>query len=162
MRIYLMAMILVIMSCNNTHNPMDNTANAPSDSLDMTASITDTKSAEPGSVIFETNKLLNQINTTNNCHFEYAESKAPNKDIAGEANIMQAEIDELEAQKLISLFYKKCHDNELEKFNTDQSFWTKGKYNLKAYFNVFNPQSSYFTCLIKDDGKYAYYTLGNP
>ena len=121
----------------------------------------DNVEAEPGSILFETNKLLDLINVNDKCRFEYAEGAAPNTDIVGETNIMQAEISAKEAEGLIELFYQKCHDSKLDKLNNGKSFWSDEKYDLKAYFNIADAKYSYFTCLIKSKNKYAYYVLGN-
>lgn len=165
MKFFLMIAILFLIGCQNNSNTTEKSNFSTNDSLivqddkALTAKIT---AAEPGSILFETNKLLGLINVSDKCSFEYTEGTAPDKDIVGETNIMQADISDEEAKALIKLFYQKCHDEKLEKFSNDSAFWTDKKYNLKGFFNIADAKNSYFTCLIKSDHKYVYYALGNP
>lgn len=165
MRNYLMGILLLLTSCQNTPKPAETSSFTSNDSMgvqeknELPAS---NLPAEEGSILYETNKLLNLINTNNTCRFEHAEGTAPNTDIVGETNIMQAEVTSKEAENLIKLFYQKCHDSKLEKFNNDNTFWREGKYNLKGFFNIADAKNSYFTCLISGNNKYTYYVLGNP
>lgn len=164
MKIFLMITIQFLAGCQNNPSPIENASNPINDSLNAQNNkelSADNMEAEPGSVLFETNKLLNLINVSDKCRFEYAEGAAPNKDVVGETNIMQAEISAKEAEDLIKLFNQKCHDGKLEKFNNSNAFWSDEKYDLKGYFNIADAKHSYFTCLIKSGNKYAYYVLGN-
>lgn len=115
-----------------------------------------------GTVLFETNKLLNQIPPNKKCSFMYATGEAPNKDIMGEANLFQAKITQEDAKGLINLFKGKCQDEALEKLSSDAGFWPDGQYDLKGYFNTADAKYSYFTCLIHGNNKYAYFVLGSP
>ncbi len=165
MKIFLMITILFLAGCQNNPTSTENASNPSNDSLNVQPKKempVGNMAAEPGSILFETDKLLRLINVSDICHFESAEGNAPNTDIVGETSIMQAEISAKEAEDLIKLFYNKCHDGKLEKFSNDETFWAEGKYDLKGFFNIADAKNSYFTCLIYGGNKYAYYVLGNP
>gem|GEM_PF-6218320 len=161
MKNYLIGCLVLLMSCQSSPNSTE-TATKDSTGIEQKNEATPYNMEAEGTVLFETNKLLNQIPPDKECSFAYATGEAPNKDIMGEANLFQAEITQVEAKGLINLFNGKCHDEMLEKLSGDAGFWTEGQYNIKGYFNLTAPNRSYFTCLIYGNNKYAYYVLGNP
>ncbi len=166
MKIFLMLTILFLAGCQNNSSPAENASIPSNDSLDVQNNNevpSNIFPAAPGAVLFETNKILDDVNNTDNCQFEYAENNdAPDVDPIGEISTMMAKIDEKEANDLIQLFYKKCSTNTLEKLSNNDSFWLKGLYDLEAFFNKSNTGAINFICIIRGNNRYAYYTLSNP
>lgn len=151
--------LLFLWGCHNSPEHNANESKASKDAADTI--IVNHVDAEPGTILFEANEILNKMNIGVNCRFEYAQHKAPNLDIVGETSYMEVKINATEAKDLINLFYKKCHDSKLEQFDRSGFFTPDMKYDLKAYFNIAGAENSYFTCLIRSGNKYAYYVLGD-
>jgi hypothetical protein len=152
--------LLFLLGCNPASKQNTAENEAQKDTLGMQEA--GRVAAEPGTILFETNEILNKISNGEDCRFEYAEQQAPNIDIVGETSYMEVEVSAAEAKDLIGLFYKKCYDSKLEAFDKNGFFTPDIKYDLKAYFNIAGAETSYFTCIIKSKNKYAYYVLGNP
>ena len=89
-------------------------------------------------------------------------NNAPDVDPIGEISTMVSRINELEAHKLIKLFYEKCPNSNLKKLSINNLFWTKGNYDLEAFFNISSDKKSYLTCIMRGNNRYAYYVLNNP
>lgn len=162
--LWLIGVLLALVSCNSAGPHQENISGSTPDSIDVQEEKMPPETAialDTSKLIMEVNKILDKIITSNNCKFEYGENNAPNIDPDGETNIMKAKINEAEAQGLIDAFNKKCTNDNFQKFKNDKNFWSKGEYELEAYFNTPGSERSYFNCLIKGQNKHAFYSIKN-
>ena len=73
-----MAILLFLFGCNDTSHQQENSENLMNGSLGVQHNNAAEQSiiiADPGSILFETSRILDKIEKTENCQFEYAEKQ---------------------------------------------------------------------------------------